>query len=323
MVSIIIPTYSRLESLTKLIHSICRQTQSPTEIIVVASGYSQNELTTIKSLNPLISIETSSPSVCKQRNLGVEIATSEYILFCDDDIILTDNYLESLLTYITKNPNVNIITGCELQKNGRGEWKEIQSTNSTKSLLYTYVFGLGTCTDLLNQKKTNSYIYNKLINFYKTKGNTISKAGWPLMTQFESPVMKTTIYGLGCAMIKRKTLLENPYNEELGQHGIGDNYEVALKINSLSNKIHVLRNVGYKHFKSSSNRQEDYINYYKRCISLNSFLKKLPYFTIKNQLYFIWSLIGNGFRFLAKKDYKLFRYNQKAINHSLLSLFKS
>lgn len=322
MISVVIPTYKRTYNLIKLINSINEQTYAAREIIIVASGYQKDDLMKIKKLNPKIIIHKSSPSVCKQRNIGISKATHEYILLCDDDIILPKDYLKTLISYCNKNKNVKIVTGCEHRKNATGKWEEIQNPVTNFGLLFSYIFGLGVCFNL-NQMITPKNIFiTKIINSYKIKGNYITKAGWPVLTNFDFPVMKTSIYGLGCAMIKRELLQKNLYSEELGPNGIGDNFEVALKINKLQNKIHVLRNIPYKHFKVEANRYENHINYKKRCYSLYKFLKELPIFTLKNRLFFIWSLIGNGIRFLIKKDTKLFKSNQEALNYALFNLLK-
>lgn len=323
MISVVIPTYNRIRSLTNLIDSINKQTYSPNEIIIVASGYNQDDLDSIKKLNPTIIIHESSPSVCKQRNIGISKASYKYILLCDDDIVLPKNYIETLISYCNKNQNVKIATGCEFRKNPAGKWKEVQNPVSNWGLLFAYIFGVSICFDLNKMRKNRNVFINKIINFYKNKGNYITKAGWPVLTNFDYPVMKTPIYGLGCAIIKRELLLVSPYNEELDSNGIGDNFEVALKINGLQDKIHVLRNLPYKHFKDETNRYENYVDYKKRCTSLYAFLKQLPHFTITNRFFFIWSLLGNGILFFIKKDFKLFKSNQKALNYAILNLLKT
>lgn len=322
MVSVVIPTYKRKNSLTRLIQSINQQSFIPNEIIIVASGYDENDLLTFQNLNTRIKIISSTPSVCKQRNIGITNAKSKYILLCDDDIELPNNYIASLIDYFNKNYDVKIVTGSELQKNKKEEWKEVRYKTNYFSLLYSYIFGLGICSDITNLENSKNfiilYIYKKLT---KNK-NGITKGGWPLLTHFSFPVMKTSIYGLGCAMIKRTNLLENPYSENLGQNGIGDNYKVALKINGPFDKIHVLRNVCYKHYKEISNRHLSHINYFKRCLSLHKFLIELPHFSFYNRLFFIWSLLGGGLRFLIKGEMNYFRYNQKVIRISFFNLFK-
>ncbi len=321
MVSVVIPTYNRKESLIRLIQSINNQSYPPKEIIIVKAG--EEQLENVQKLNNQIKIISSSPSVCKQRNIGIHNANSKYILLCDDDIELPNNYIESLLTYIEDNKDVKIVTGTELQQNTDKKWKEIQTKITGSSLIYNYIFGLSICTNLIPYKNSNNFILRRIIKHYDKNKNGISKSGWPLLTHFDYPIMETTIYGLGCSMIKREILLKNLYNEELDPNGIGDNYEVALKINGLSDKIHVLRDVTYKHFKDTTNRYLDHISYFKRCIGLHSFLKKLPCFNLKNRLYFIWSLIGNSFRFLVKGNIYHFKLNQKIIFISIINLFKS
>jgi len=322
MISIVIPTYNRKESLIRLLNSISNQSLAPSEIIVVASGYKESELEDLEKQNANIKIIHSSPSVCKQRNIGISQAKSEYVLLCDDDIELEKNYLSSLLDYSQKHKEIDIITGRELQQTEDNNWAEVQFPPTFWNLLYSYIFGLGICCDLTKSQGKN-FISNRLFKHLKKKNNGISKGGWPMLTTFSFPVMQTTIYGLGCAMIKTEILQNNLYNEELGPNGIGDNYEVALKINGLSKKIHVLRDVNYMHHKEKSNRHKAHISYLKRCLSLHKFLKELPCFNWKNRLFFTWSIIGNGTRFLLKGDFNHFISNQKVLRVAFFNLFRS
>ena len=322
MISVIIPTYKRKKSLIRLLNSIINQTLLPSEIIVVTSAYSKNDLQEINNLHHIIKVLKSSPSVCKQRNIGINYAKSKYILLCDDDIELPNSYLESLLLHFNNNKNVKIVTGKELQINEKGKWSEVKIKMTHLNLIYCYIFGISICSDLSKFKTSKNIIIQYIFNYYKKKGNSISKSGWPIITEFSYPIMKTSIYGLGCSMIERKILLKNLYNENLDKNGIGDNYEVSMKINGLENKIDVIRNVPYYHFKDKNNRYENHMSYFKRGMSLYSFLNDLPFFKLKNKIYFIWSLIGNEIIFLKRKDLQLLKSNHKLLCYSFLKTLK-
>lgn len=322
MISIVIPTYKRKNSLLRLLKSISKQNYQPQEVLIIAAGYTDQDLKEINQIYPKTTITTSTPSVCKQRNIGIKAATGEYVLLCDDDIELPDNYLQELITYSQKNSAVKIITGAELQQNKEGNWNEVQQKPNFFSLMYAVIFGLGICSDLSFLQSSKNPLKKSIYNRFYKNNNSISKGGWPILTQFSFPVMQTSIYGLGCAMIKQELLVKTLYREDLGPNGIGDNYDVGLKINGTSHKTHVLRNVTYKHHKEIANRHTSHINYFKRCVSLEKFLRDLPFFSFKNRCFFIWSLMGNGFRFFIKFDLNHLRYNQKMLVIAIINMVK-
>jgi glycosyltransferase involved in cell wall biosynthesis len=308
-ISIVIPTYKRTESLERLLKSIEKQSILPEEIFIVSAGIKKNILTELVSkFNLPLVVLFSEPSVCKQRNLGIKKSTGKYIQLIDDDIELPTNYLKELYKYHQQNNNVWIVSGEETLLDSKKNWKVLQQNISTLNLGFNYIFGLPIWSNLAAKKPKNS-ISKYLINAYLKKGNTLSKAGWPVVCNFSKTISKTTIYSLQGAMIKSIKLKQNLFDENLQQHGLGDNYDVTLKINELKNKIHILKRVPYKHYKEKSNRLEFSKQYYERTKALSYFLKKLPFFTFKNQLFFIWSLIGNGLFFLFKGKIKYFYEN--------------
>jgi GT2 family glycosyltransferase len=101
--SVIIPSFNRRKYLMDTLRCLEVQTVLPAEVIVVdasAFEYRLNE-DELNSLSlPLNYIEWDEiGNICKQRNHGIEIASSEHILFLDDDVQfesdLIANYIEA------------------------------------------------------------------------------------------------------------------------------------------------------------------------------------------------------------------------------------
>ncbi len=92
-VSIIIPTYERIDYLKRLLDSIIKQTFSDYEIIIVDDcsanfeEYKQVIQTYQDKVKSLIYIrnEKNYRSPVHGRNIGMQLAQGEYIAFCDDD----------------------------------------------------------------------------------------------------------------------------------------------------------------------------------------------------------------------------------------------
>jgi glycosyltransferase involved in cell wall biosynthesis len=294
MVEIVIPTYKRLERLALLLNSITRQTLLPKKVIIVYAGISEDSIRQLANTFTLnIALIQSEPSVCKQRNKGIEKVNSK-------------DYL--------------IATGEEHRLDPFGNWNPIIDSPSHKQLWFNAIFGLTIWSDLTQDYyKKNSlsrWITSKLL----LKGNHISKGGWPMVSAFNTPVMESTIYGLGCSMIRSSHLKKNLFNKNMPQHGIGENYELALKINGLSKKIAVLRTLNFKHYKAATNRVSNQQAYVDRVSELKRVVFNLKYFRLKNRFYFLWSLLGNSTYFLWSRKWGLFSKNNKVILQAFVSL---
>jgi glycosyltransferase involved in cell wall biosynthesis len=95
-ISIIIPTYNRLELLKETLQSIFQQTLQASEIIVVDNGSSDGTVEWLKRthLDKVIVIQNTMNTPGAARNKGLEAATGDYIKFFDSDDLMTNNTLE-------------------------------------------------------------------------------------------------------------------------------------------------------------------------------------------------------------------------------------
>lgn len=89
-VSVIIPTYNRVDFVQRAIDSVCRQTYPCAEIIVVDDGSTDNTLKLLKAIKgksriPLTVIHTENSGVAAARNLGIKNARYDIIAFLDSD----------------------------------------------------------------------------------------------------------------------------------------------------------------------------------------------------------------------------------------------
>lgn len=314
MVEVVIPTYKRLNNLAILLKSISLQTLLPKKVFVVYAGTSENKiLQLVREFNLNIEIIESAPSVCKQRNLGIKKVSSKYVLLCDDDIELPINYIEVLYDFLENSKNHFIATGEEYRLNKLKKWSPLLPNCSHKQLWFGYFFSLPIWSDLTNSYYQENRLSTWISKQYLLKGNHISAAGWPIVSSFNKPVMESTIYGLGCSMIHAKELKKNLFNENMPQHGIGENYELAIKINGIHKKVAVLRDLYFKHYKVETNRLSQYRSYINRTLELKRVVHTSAYFNFKNKAYFQWSLIGNSIYFFWSKKWKLFSANNRII----------
>jgi glycosyltransferase involved in cell wall biosynthesis len=100
MVSIIIPTLNEEKYLPQLLNSIRKQKNINYEIIVADAGSTDTTLEIAKNHNCIL-IDGGLPA--KARNKGAEIASGDFLLFLDADIIIPNNFIEKSIDEIKEN----------------------------------------------------------------------------------------------------------------------------------------------------------------------------------------------------------------------------
>lgn len=106
LVSIIIPIYNSEKYISRCIESIINQSYKNIEIVCIDDGSSDRSVKIIEDYSTKdnrIKVYTqpnSGPSVT--RNYGLNVASGEYITFCDSDDYLESNYIHKLVEYIEK-----------------------------------------------------------------------------------------------------------------------------------------------------------------------------------------------------------------------------
>lgn len=160
MISIIIPIYNVEDYLNKCIDSIIYQTYSDWELILVDDGSFDSSPAICDSYATCDSrikvIHKINEGVSKARNIGIEIAQGEYIVFCDADDYVDPNYLKQ---FLKNNKNADlVITGYYFD---------------TNNIVYSYkIYQEAYCKNLeeikkhffLQNLKSNGYPWGK---FYK------------------------------------------------------------------------------------------------------------------------------------------------------------
>jgi glycosyltransferase involved in cell wall biosynthesis len=311
-ISIVIPTCNRKTSLLRLLSSLNQLDYASLEVIVVDSGEESVENKDLQAFNALnIQYIKSVKSVCIQRNMGIQRATSEWIFLCDDDLEVPADYLKKISLHICDHPEAGALTGIVLQKSN-GAWSEQYPIESTFDLLFRFIFQ----SSIWGQVEiSNENFLSRLIQrYYQKKGNHITKAGWPVITDFSGEYFKAPVYGLGASVVKKDWLCKSPYDEVLDPHGIGDNYGVAVGFPT--KEIHILKHAFVHHHQASENRLNRAILYYRRILALHYFLKTKKELKHLNRLWFLWSLTGN--LLLSIKNIGMLNANAKAMFQILI-----
>jgi glycosyltransferase involved in cell wall biosynthesis len=108
VVSVIVPTYERAQIIKPTLKSILNQNYPNVELIVIDDGSTDNTQEIINDIateySRVINYYKKENGGCASaRNLGMEIATGDYIVFLDSDDCLVQNALVSLVDTLEKN----------------------------------------------------------------------------------------------------------------------------------------------------------------------------------------------------------------------------
>jgi glycosyltransferase involved in cell wall biosynthesis len=314
-ISVVIPTCNRRERLVLLLQNLNQLSYPLQEVIVVDSGSEkllQEEY--LKFNNLRIQYIDSEQSVCIQRNKGIQKATSPWIFLCDDDIEMPADYLDILTSCINENKNAGAVSGIWLQQE-QAKWVPSYPVRSGRMLLWKFIFQQGIWGEIEYAGKNP--IILEIKKNYQRKGNHISKAGWPVNTNFSGGLIECPVNSLGASLVKREWLLQSPFDEVLDRYGIGDNYGVIAGFPFP--KVYVTNKTSAYHHREPTNRLKSSLQYYRRVLALDYFRRVGKTQGNVRKSWLVWSLTGNGFSFLIKGQIGMAWITMKAIAKILLN----
>lgn len=205
-VSVVIPTYNRVNNLKRALESVLNQTYENLEIIVVSDGSTDgtdNFMNSFRKRDSRIEYVSYFPNKGGNyaRNRGIKAAQGEYIAFLDDDDEWEKEKIELQLNEIKKNPNVGLVyTGINIiynQENINYYSLPKKSGNLSKDILISNHIGTTSSvmvkTDLVHnvgmfdenlralqdydlwiricQKTEVSYVNKPLVRYYNSTSN--------------------------------------------------------------------------------------------------------------------------------------------------------
>jgi len=106
--SIIIPVYNRPEEVDELLQSLCRQTLSDFEVLIVEDGSTKDCKAVSDRYTGKLDIKyftkpNSGPG--QSRNYGAERANGEYLIILDSDVVLPVDYLKAVDSELNREPS--------------------------------------------------------------------------------------------------------------------------------------------------------------------------------------------------------------------------
>lgn len=114
MVTIVIPFFNRSKLVCGTISNIIGQTYSDWELIILDDGSEESEFNSVKSVcetDVRIRIEKRPDTKIKGaqscRNIGLELAQGEFIIFFDSDDYIPEYCIEQRVTYMKQHPDLD------------------------------------------------------------------------------------------------------------------------------------------------------------------------------------------------------------------------
>ncbi|WP_291519699.1 glycosyltransferase family 2 protein [Acidovorax sp.] len=108
-VSLVIPTYNRADFIGETLKSAVSQVPPFNEIIVIDDGSIDDTSAIVGQIDfPIKYHRVENGGVQQARNIGAELATSEWLVFCDSDDLLDIQYMAKVLTYLAKMPPIDV-----------------------------------------------------------------------------------------------------------------------------------------------------------------------------------------------------------------------
>lgn len=93
----VIPTYQRADLIVRCVRSVLDQTRPPDRVIVVDDGSTDRTLELLAQFEDEVDvIAQANAGASAARNVGVERADTEWIVFCDSDDLWEPGHLEAL-----------------------------------------------------------------------------------------------------------------------------------------------------------------------------------------------------------------------------------
>jgi len=164
LVSIIIPTYNRQNTILRAVESVLNQTYKNWELIIVDDGSTDNTKNILKSYlknKKIRYFKTKNKGVCHARNFGMEKASGEYMGFLDSDDEFVRNKLEiQLRKMIKSNKIISISNYIKFNQNKMCRTDFEKDFVVLKKDIITNKISLSGGMIMLTKKITKKYLYD-------------------------------------------------------------------------------------------------------------------------------------------------------------------
>jgi len=119
--SAVVPSYNRARLLPETLNSLLAQKHAFDQIIIVDDGSTDDTAAMVAARYPeCIFLSQKNGRQQRARNTGIAAATSDWVVLCDSDDLLTPDYLSQIVILLEDVPDLEVIN-CNRTKFGRDD----------------------------------------------------------------------------------------------------------------------------------------------------------------------------------------------------------
>ncbi|MCF6147390.1 MAG: glycosyltransferase [Candidatus Kuenenia sp.] len=266
LVSIIILTWNALEYTKKCIESIFNYTHYPFEVIFVDNGSIDG---TSEYLHTLIKEHSNCKLIENQENKGfaagnnqgVKMAGGEYIMLINNDVLVSEGWLESLVESLEKDEKIGMVGPITNSISGRQQVKDVPYADGT--------------IDSQKDLRNNTNVFSASSVRSAVKDGFFDEKGFHRFAQSIQRNFKGRLTPrhriAGFAVLMKKSLYEEVggLDESFGTGNYEDD-DLCLKVRQKGYAIMVDESVFIHHYRSQTFKENN-INY-RNSIALNDTL---------------------------------------------------
>ena len=276
--SIIICTKDREADLCAAVDSLLTQVRHPDELIIVDAGtdaaLGQRIQDRIGDIFPLRYV-TSSPGLTRQRNVGIAQSAGDVLVFIDDDVVLTREFLSSIATVFEQDTALRI--HAVLGRIINTLHAAVPEQQSLKHRLYYRVIKLITRTFLLSDENGDGHF---------------KRSGLPTFPyQSAEPGIVECLAG-GLMAFRRDVFTDIGFDERFTGYCFMEDVDIARNLHQHGYTVYYEPHASLVHNMSPASRTRDYYVSKMRVLNHHYLYKKYPTGSAVTALAFAWSLAG-------------------------------
>jgi len=275
-VSVVIPTYRRVEDLDKCLDSIVAQTKVPKEVLVIDNGRDDRTKDLVErrkreferkrvALNYIRNDSENSLTVAK--NIGVKCSLGDVISFLDDDLILDSNYYREITEVYKEMPKALGVEGYNYS---------VKKNEVRANLGSIFVRLFQAQTSFLEEKRCR-VLPSLCVTYPRPSINEIISCEWLS----------------GASTFRRSILQEIKADENLKKYAWNEDLDLSYRIfKKYPDSLFLTPNARYWHEESRKARltEKDLIHM-AAVYDLYLFYKNIDQ-NLKSKLIYLWSRIG-------------------------------
>lgn len=262
----------RPKALLKLLQSVKEQTVYPNAVLII-DGSTNLETETLLQKNifnnlSYFKVEEKDRGLTKQRNFGINQVsrTSEVVCFLDDDVVLTSDYFEQVMTTYTAHPEALGVSGYVTNE---VTWEKANSKRDSTKFYY----------DGWERKEPSRFKLRRKFGLLPdSKPGVLPSFSHGRSMSFLPPTGKVYPVDLlvGCVFSFKRVVFEKlKFSIYFEGYGLYEDADFSLRVSKIGN-LYVNTNARLEHYHDSSGRPNKY-NYGKMVIRNGWYVWRVKY----------------------------------------------